>query len=51
LNVEEVGGKWFEKFGAKVLVTYHPVAGMRFPEVGRRMRTDFGRWRGMSRFG
>jgi len=35
-------GKWFEKFGARVLVTYHPAAGMRFPEVGREMEGDFG---------
>jgi len=40
LNVEEVRGKWFEKSGARVLVTYHPAAGMRFPEVGREMARD-----------
>jgi len=42
VNLGEMHGKWFEKFGARVLVTYHPAAGMRFPEVGREMEGDFG---------
>ncbi len=39
-DFSEAHGKWFEKFGARVLVTYHPAAGMRFPEVGREMEGD-----------
>lgn len=39
-DFSEARGKWFEKFGARVLVTYHPAAGMRFSEVGRGMEGD-----------
>jgi len=34
-------GQTVERNGRRVLPTYHPAAGMRFPGVARRMRNDF----------
>ena len=39
-------GRWREAEGRRFLMTYHPAAGMRFPEVEARMRADFETLRG-----
>lgn len=36
-----VGGSYREAGGRHFLLTYHPAAGMRFPEAEKRMRADF----------
>jgi DNA polymerase len=42
-----VRGRVLEVYGRPGLVTYHPTAGMRFPDRGRAMREDFRRLRDM----
>lgn len=34
-------GKWLKKKGTRFLPTYHPAAGMRFPNIRRKMFSDF----------
>jgi uracil-DNA glycosylase family 4 len=45
-------GQWFDKFGAQVMVTYHPAALLRFPDYKRdtwedvqRLRAAFDEWK------
>jgi len=38
-------GQWFERYGAKVMVTYHPAALLRFPDYKRDTWEDVQRLR------
>ncbi|MGD8853752.1 MAG: uracil-DNA glycosylase [Gammaproteobacteria bacterium] len=45
--MRDVRGKVLHRNGRAVLPTYHPAAGMRFPELSGLMRADFGRIPGL----
>jgi DNA polymerase len=41
VRLRDVRGQLLSRDGSTVLPTYHPAAGMRFPELGKQMRRDF----------
>jgi uracil-DNA glycosylase len=40
-DLGKMHGRFFECAGQRCFVSFHPAAGMRFPEVGRMIRSDF----------
>jgi uracil-DNA glycosylase family 4 len=40
-RLADLAGRWFDHEGCRVLVTYHPAAGMRFPPIREAMRKHF----------
>ena len=49
VDLREMHGKIIVRNGKRYFITFHPAAGMRFPEIGTAMRSDFAKLKKISK--